>query len=182
MKIGIFKKVALYLLLVFWFVASSVSAAAPGPDFLQAKKDAESRGYIFETSHDEIVAKAKKEGKLRALSGIERDSIHPMREAFRKRYPFIDVFVEEITGTDSNQRFLLEIKTGRVKGWDSTHLSVDLYNEYAPYLKKFDILGMARQGVLNIPTQIVDPTRRDTLAIRSNITVSCVQQEAYLSG
>jgi len=35
---------------------------------LKAKTEAETKGYIFETSHDVIVAKAKKEGKLVVFS------------------------------------------------------------------------------------------------------------------
>ncbi len=30
------------------------------------------KGYIFFATHDEIVAKAKKEGKLRVMIGLER--------------------------------------------------------------------------------------------------------------
>ncbi|MBI2987336.1 MAG: hypothetical protein HYY45_11270 [Deltaproteobacteria bacterium] len=34
--------------------------------------DAEAKGYIFFTTHDEIVALAKKEGKLRVMIVLER--------------------------------------------------------------------------------------------------------------
>jgi hypothetical protein len=31
---------------------------------LQAQQEAKAKGYIFETSHDDVVAKAKAEGKV----------------------------------------------------------------------------------------------------------------------
>ena len=46
-------------------------AATASPSLAKAKADAEAKGYIFEASRDEILAKAKKEGKVRVLSTIE---------------------------------------------------------------------------------------------------------------
>ncbi|MBI2987341.1 MAG: hypothetical protein HYY45_11295 [Deltaproteobacteria bacterium] len=39
-------------------------AVAASPTLVQVKQEAEAKGYIFFATHDEIVAKAKKEGKL----------------------------------------------------------------------------------------------------------------------
>ena len=50
-----------------WLTASSALAAAPNPAFAKAQKDAEAKGYIFVASHDELVSRAKKEGKLRVI-------------------------------------------------------------------------------------------------------------------
>jgi hypothetical protein len=63
--------------------------------------------------------------------------------SFKKKYPFADIEIQEMTGTDTAQRFLLELKAGTVKEWDTLHLPEDFYNDYAPFARKFDVLGMA---------------------------------------
>jgi spermidine/putrescine-binding protein len=108
---------------------------------------------------------------------LDRNSIKPVREAFSKKYPFLNFQVEEITGTDANQRFLMELKGGMAKGWDASHLSVDSLIEYPPYLKKFDLLAMASQGVLSIPTQVIDPVHRTIVAVTSNLQVLAYNKE-----
>ena len=158
---------------------AGVFAAAPKVDLFKAKQEAESRGYIFEVSRDDVLARAKKEGQLRVLSGLDRNSIKPVSEAFRKKYPFLDFNVEEITGTDANQRFLLELKAGRNSGWDASHLSVDSLNEYPPYLKRFDLFGMAQQGILNIPAQVINPVQRNVIAVGSNLQVVAYSKTAF---
>jgi spermidine/putrescine-binding protein len=145
--------------------------AAPAPGLLKAKQEAEAKGYMFEGSRDEIIAKAKKEGRLRALSSLEGPTIKAMADAFRSEYPFLNVHVEELTGTDANQRFVLEMKGGKTLNWDVAHLATDLYNDYVPYLKKFDVLAMAQQGVVRIPTAIIDPSNRNIIASTSTLQV-----------
>ena len=86
--------------------------AAAEPSMLEAKKKAEAKGYIFETGHDEIVAKAKKEGRVKALTGLDPETFPHMIESFKKKYPFINVEMVEITGPDAAQRFLMELKAG----------------------------------------------------------------------
>ena len=149
----------------------ALGAAAPAPALLKAKQEAEAKGYIFETSRDEIVAKAKKEGRMRALSSLEPETMKAVRDAFKAEYPFLDVYVEELTGTDSNQRFMLEMKAGMAKGWDVAHISTDYYQEYPPYLKRFDVLGMARSGVLRMPVELIDPGNRNVVASTSSLQV-----------
>jgi spermidine/putrescine-binding protein len=166
------------LILGGWLMPAEIFAAAPRADLVKARQEAESRGYIFEISRDEIVAKAKKEGRLRVLSGLDRGSIKPVSEAFTKKYAFLDFHVEEITGTDGNQRFLLELKAGRPSGWDASHLSVDSLNEYPPYLKKFDLLGMAEQRILNLPIQVINPGQRNMIAVGSNLQVVAYGKKA----
>jgi hypothetical protein len=97
-------------------LSGSAFAAAPSPALAKARQEAEAKGYIFESSHDEVVAKAKKEGKLRVLSTMESAVIKAMRDAFKKKYSFIDLQVQELGGVEENQRFLLELKAGTVKG------------------------------------------------------------------
>src|SRR5262245_45369224 len=160
------------LMFVFAFSASSsVVFGATDSALLNAKKEAEAKGYIFETNRDEIVAKAKKEGRMRGLSSLESDTIKAMSAAFKAEYPFLDVHVEELSGTDANQRFILEMKSGLVRDWDSVHIGTENYNDYPPYLKKFDILGMARIGVLRIPEATIDPVRRNIVAVTSTLQV-----------
>jgi ABC-type Fe3+ transport system substrate-binding protein len=157
-------------LLLGWAAAAGVVAGEAPHAVLKAKQEAESRGYLFFTSHEQIVAGAKKEGRVRALSNLDRAAIKAMSAAFKKKYPFIDVYVEEIGGSEAFQRFLLEVKSGTAKNWDANAVNVESYNEFLPYQKKFDILGMAEHGVLNIPTTTVDPIHRNIVALSSAVT------------
>ncbi len=171
MKTGFFPKLLSLSVMGSWLLGSYASAAAPSPALLKAKQEAESKGYIFETSRDEIIAKAKKEGALRALSSLERQTIKAMAEAFKAEYPFLNVHVEELTGTDANQRFILEMKAGGATNWDAPHLATDHYKEYSAHLKKFDLLGMATHDVLRIAPAIIDPVNRNVIASTSAFQV-----------
>ena len=51
---------------------SAGAAAAPSAELAKAKKEAESRGYVFYANRDEIVAKAKAEGRVRVLSNMDQ--------------------------------------------------------------------------------------------------------------
>jgi iron(III) transport system substrate-binding protein len=170
---------AAILLINFWaWMGDSVGlAASPSPSLLKAKQEAESKGFIFLTSKDEILAKAKEEGKLEALTFLESNAKKSMIDAFRKKYPFIQVVAEEIGGTDEYQRFILEMKAGRAKRWDTVHISNQVYAEYPPYLKKFDVLGMAEQGVLNIPAKIVDSNNRNIVSKGTQVAVAAYNKK-----
>src|SRR5512145_2613109 len=99
---------ALFLLSVL----APTHGVAASASLLQAKKNAEAKGYIFFATHDEIVAGAKKEGKLRVSCGLERPNFKPWISAFKQKYPFVsDLQVEEIQGTDAYQRFILEMRS-----------------------------------------------------------------------
>jgi iron(III) transport system substrate-binding protein len=152
-------------------VPAFANAAAASAALQKAKQEAEAKGFIFETSRDEILAKAKKEGKLRVLTSLENEALKPVSEAFKKKYPFIDLRAEEIAGTDTYQRMLLEMKSGAASGWDVNYLTTDYYDDYFPYQKKFDILGMAQQGVLQIPVGMIDPTNRNIISYTTNTQV-----------
>jgi ABC-type Fe3+ transport system substrate-binding protein len=146
-------------------------SAAPTPELLKAKQEAEAKGYIFETSRDEIIAKAKKEGKLRVLTSLENEALKPVSEAFKKKYPFIDLRAEEIAGTDTYQRMILEMKAGTASGWDVNYLTTDFYDDYLPHQKKFDVLGMARHGVLQMSVAMIDPVNRNIVSYSTNTQV-----------
>ena len=159
------------LLLILSLPAAAVHAAAAPAALQKAKQEAEAKGFILETSRDEIIAKARKEGKLRVLTSLEIESLKPVSEAFRKKYPFIDLRAEEIAGTDTYQRMLLEMKSGTASGWDVNYLTTDYYDDYFPYQKKFDVLGMAQQGVLQIPLAMIDPVNRNIVSYTTNTQI-----------
>ncbi|MBI2988234.1 MAG: ABC transporter substrate-binding protein [Deltaproteobacteria bacterium] len=166
----IFKMAALLAILELWALGSIAFAAAASPDLLNAKKEAEAKGYTFITAHDEILAKAKDERRLRVLSSLQPDALKEMAKAFMQKYPFIDVHAEESTGTEAAQRLLLGLEAGMVRDWDTFNLSADFYDQLAPHTRKFDILGMAKHGVLSIPTGMIDPHNRNIIAWGSSVS------------
>jgi ABC-type Fe3+ transport system substrate-binding protein len=147
----------------------SLHAAAANPNLAKAKQEAEAKGYIFATSQEEIIAHAKKEGKLRVMGSLGAQTLKPLNEAFRKKYPFIDSQAQEIAGTDNYVRMIQEMKAGIAKSWDVNYVAFDMYPEYLPFQKKFDILGMAQQGVLQIPHKMVDPVNRHVVVVASDM-------------
>jgi len=157
--------------LAWWLVSPTVHAAPAASAATKAKHEAETRGYAFELSHDDIVSKAKREGRLRVMSSLEGDMLKPVAGAFRKKYPFIELRAEEISGTDTYQRMLLEMKAGTARGWDINFIAGDFYDEYLPHQKRFDILGMAQQRILQIPAGMIDPVNRNIVAYTTNTMV-----------
>ena len=150
---------------LIFFLAWPVSPAARAATIADAKKEAEAKGYTFITNRDEILAKAKKEGRVRVLSSLDPDSFKPMVESFKKKYPSIDIRIDDLTGTEAYQRFLLELKAGTAKDFDTAEASSDFYNESATHALKFDILGMAEHGVLIINPKMVDPNYRNMVSV-----------------
>jgi len=155
-----------------WLFSLAAFAAAPSPALVKAKKEADARGYTLITNRDEIITKAKQEGKLRVLAEMEPPNIKASVKAFMKKYPFINLHIEEITGTDAARRNILEIKSGMAKDWDILHLSTDFYNEYLPHVWKIDILGMAQSGVLQMPIQMIDPKHRNVVGFFTRFQVT----------
>jgi len=170
MRNRILNKVAIVLIVFLFSIVSPTHAVAASPTVLKAKQEAESRGYIFVSSRDEIIGRGKKEGQLRVFNSL-RDAIKPLTEAFNKKYPFIEAHVEEFMGTDDAQRTLLQLKAGTLKGLDIARTPVDFYNQYLPFLSKFDILGMSQSGVLDIPSAMIDSINRDVIAVANRIQV-----------
>ena len=169
-------KIALQLVLIAhlsFAPTTNIFAASAGASnsLAKARLQAEARGFVFESSHDEIVAKAKREGKLRALIGWDPPNHPHLIAAFKKKYPFIDVYLQEISGSDGGQRFFLELKAGHVKHWDVIHIDTDHYGEFPAYVKKFDIRGMAAERVLAIPDGMIDPKSRNIVALGNIVDV-----------
>jgi ABC-type Fe3+ transport system substrate-binding protein len=150
--------------------ASAAASAATGPVSAldQAKKDAAAKGMAFAGTHDEIVAKAKDEGSLRALLSFGKEVQTPIIAGFTKIYPFIKLEIQETTGSEA-QRFLLELQAGtdNAKSWDITNISSELYKDVAPFVAPIDVLGMSQQKVLAIEPKMVDPGTRGAFAAGS---------------
>ena len=166
------KKIALFFgitALSLWITESNLFAASASPPALKARQEAEAQGYVFPATHDEIVAGAKKEGKLRVLTSLQGRTLKAMINAFKKYYPFVDVSGEEIQGPDSHQRFLLESKAGKVTEWDVFNMAPEFYPDYIPIIKKFDLLGMATQNVLGITPAMIDPKNRTIISLATTI-------------
>jgi hypothetical protein len=76
---------SLPVLLVILSLEVNVSGAAtPSQSLLNAKQNSESKGYIFFSNHDEIVAQAKKEAKLHVLTSTDQDVLRASAAAFKK--------------------------------------------------------------------------------------------------
>jgi iron(III) transport system substrate-binding protein len=151
--------------------ALNAYAASANPALAKAKQEAEAKGFIFAASQEEIIANAKKEGKLRVMGSLDAQTLKALNEAFRKKYPFIDAQAQEIAGTDNYIRMIQEMKAGMAKSWDVNYVAFDMYPEYLPFQKKFDILGMAQQGVLQIPHKMIDPVNRHVVVVASDLQV-----------
>jgi ABC-type Fe3+ transport system substrate-binding protein len=162
--------IALISFLLFFWVSTvnGAAASAPSADASAAKK----QDYIFAATHDEIVAKAKEEGKLRVLSSYDPDTFQQMRKAFIKQYPFIDLDVRRSEGVEGFQRFILELQATKRSNWDVVEVAPELYKEFLAHSKKLDIFGMAKQRVLQIPTEIIDPVNRNIVSLAS--TIHCI--------
>jgi ABC-type Fe3+ transport system substrate-binding protein len=161
----------LVLIAAVGITGASVLAASSNPSLLKAKQEAEAKGYIFVSSRDEVVSKAKQEAKLRAVVSLTEDPLKHMLAAFSKKYPFIEIRGESVPNREGYLRMLHELKAGLTKGVDVNDPLSDYYNEYLPYQKKLDVLGMAEQKILNIPLQMVDPINRNIVVIGSSIQV-----------
>src|SRR6187399_1320490 len=110
-------------------LVSSALAASANDAVFNAKQEAQVRGKVFITTHEEIVSKAKAEGKLRVMTGL-LGSVKTTTEAFKKKYPFIDLQrIETIRSADNAQQAFLEMKAGTGKDWDIARTYTDQYNE-----------------------------------------------------
>ncbi len=100
MKIGPRTLALLVFLLGCFASGTNGSAAESSAALLKAKKEAEAKDFIFETSRDAIIARAKKEGAVKVLSGLDPSVHSSMMAGFRKKYPFLKIEMVEITGPD----------------------------------------------------------------------------------
>ena len=166
------RSASFFLIVSLWMAAGAGEAASASSEAITAKKQAESKGYIFLSSRDEIIARAKEEGKLRVRSSYDPDTFQQLRKAFVKQYPFIDLSVQRSEGVEGFQRYLLELQATKRSNWDVVEIATELYQEFLPYGKKVDIFAMAKQGVLKIPPEVIDPINRNIISLAS--TIHCV--------
>jgi iron(III) transport system substrate-binding protein len=151
--------------LSFLAIPDSIRAQVSS-ELLKAKREAETKGYLFEASHEEIFAKAKQEGgKLRVLSGLDREVFPRMVQLFKQKYPFVDVYIQETSGSDAAQKFILKMKTTGHTDWDAVHVNTDFLSEFPPFMKRFDMFGMAKHQILNIPVKMIDPQNRNLMTV-----------------
>src|SRR6188508_273722 len=83
-----------------------VFSASSTTTLLEARRDAEARGYVFLTSREEIIAKAKNEGKLRLTSSFDAETLRDLTGAFKKKHAFIDIQPREVGGTETYVRMM----------------------------------------------------------------------------
>jgi ABC-type Fe3+ transport system substrate-binding protein len=165
-----------FVVIWFWAFGGLGIAASVSPGLAKAKKEAEAKGYVFVANRDEIVANAKKEGRLSVQTFLEGEAMKAMTEAFKKKYSFIQISADNIGGVDEYRRFVPEMKLGRAR-YDTVHISNQVYSEYPPHLKKFDILGMAEQDVLAIPPKTVDSNHRTIVAKGTQVAVAAYNKK-----
>lgn len=115
------------LILCSWSAFQAFAASAYSA-LLKAKQQAEAKGYVFYTNREEILNRARKEGNFRGLVGVD-NSLKPIAEAFRKKYPFINVDVQTLRTIDDGQRALLNVKAGQAK-LDMARTTPTLYSEW----------------------------------------------------
>jgi iron(III) transport system substrate-binding protein len=147
--------VPVLFLLIFWALAFDGYSA--------------SESYVIVGSHEEIVARAKKEGKVNVISSLDTITFKPMMQSFSKKYPFIEVRLQEIGGPEALQRFLLELKAGTVRDFDTAEASTEFFLEYAAHARRFDIQAMAQKGTLALNPKMVDPESRSVVSVASTI-------------
>lgn len=176
MKFIFLKASALSLILGSWLFGPP-AFGADGAALQRAKREAEAKGFIFVASRDEIIAKAKKEGKLKVGSTLEPDDYRPMVESFKKKYPFIDTQMEELSGAVYGEKFLMELAAGKATGWDIAHAPEDFYSQFAENAMKLDLLGMAQQGILAINPRMVDPDYRTVVSVGSAVCAVVYNRE-----
>jgi hypothetical protein len=109
LEIMMTRLVAIVLMVLGWLplagMASAATATATAASVQKAKQAAEAKGYAFISSRDEILSAAKKEGKVRVQSSLDPNTFKPLAESFKKKYPFADIEILELTGTDAAQRY-----------------------------------------------------------------------------
>ena len=174
MNARLFGRAVSFLALLSLTILRSIYPASGNPELEKAKTSAQNLGYTFIGSHSEILAGAKREGKLRVLNTLDAETTNQLIKAFREKYPFISVEGQEVAGTEGAQRFLLEMQAGQTKDWDIFHLPRDFFSKFTPHARKIDIFGMAQQGILAIPVKMIDPKNRNIMA-----PASAIQAVAY---
>ena len=97
------------LFILFLLAASSALAASAGPALQKSKQEAEAKGHVFHSSHDDIVKMAKQEAKVDGIVSLDPETFGPLTKAFKSRYPFLDLKLREVTGSYNQKVWKQEI-------------------------------------------------------------------------
>ena len=132
--------------------ATAEPAAAPveSARITELKAASEAKGLRFLT-HDEIVAGARREGKLIAAPGFDDASFPTVEAAFEAAFPFIDLETLYVSGTAAGERFNFGMLAGTTEV-DVLEASSDDWKLYRDndLLIPYDYEAMARAGELAI--------------------------------
>ena len=146
------------------------TASAPDEvpaQYADAAKAAQAKGLRFTGGHDDIVAKAEKEGPLTVIwsLGADYEAHKEILDSFYEEYPFMKgrLTVENLDGVEARQRFMLEAEAGALKDYGVLYAATEVYSESAD-MCDWDIYGMAEAGILDIPLKMIDPNRRTVVA------------------
>lgn len=136
------------------------------PAIRTAAEAAQDRGMIFYTSHDELVEMAKAGPALNGF--VSSDVAEDIATAFTEETGIPATFAD-FSGTDAYQRFLLEADSGALNDVDIQQAPPEEYDAFTELMGPYDILGMAEAGILDIPTEMIDPDKRNVVAVGSQI-------------
>ena len=118
---------------------------------------AQAQGAVAPPTKDEILTRAKQEGKLSVVPGYDRTTIEPLVSAFKKKYPFIDVSWQIVTGITAAQKQLFDLVAGKA-AIDVFSPSTAFLDDYfkQDLIKVYDLKTMAQTGQLKIPLEMID--------------------------
>src|SRR5262245_11883968 len=96
------------------FTSGVALAQAPGSAAVAKRKEEATKKRMIYLTRDEILAGAKKEGKLVTAPGYQEITRGPMVQAFQKKHPFIINVEWRIVQDDGGEhRQVLEMQAGR---------------------------------------------------------------------
>ena len=141
--------------------ATPVPAAAATPGsarIAELKAASEARGLRF-LSHDEIVAGAQREGALTVVPGLAVSNFPNIKEAFERDFPFIELDLVGVSGTQAGERFSLGLISGTAEA-DVIRAGASDWTRYSEYelLLPYDYIAMAEAGELALDPEAIYET------------------------
>lgn len=119
-------------------------------------------------THDELVAAANKEGSLKVLTSMVKDTNKALQTDFMKLYPGIKTEVLE-QQNDEGQKTLLELQAGQVD-YDILHLGkTDGFADFFPYLANINLIQLVKDGVIKMPKGSINPKYPNIMAAGSGV-------------
>ena len=146
-----------------------INTAVP-EEIRAAAEAAEAKGLRFVTSREELMKQAEEEASLfgyMQLSTDEQPKI--LTDMFHDEYPFAeDLELADLSGNQPRSRLQAEIEAGQARDVDIVPVEQEAYAQWLPYVKSWDIYGMAEAGILDIPLEMIDPQSRTVVAFNSS--------------